>query len=298
MQEEVDWAVEQLWFNTIDLLKESFESFGYDMGATTNQIIYKNYLIDKPLTFTNNTFTLSDDGNYGDYNGNPKEIDALIDFNSEYPFAKFALYGPPADSNIKIYWNGPSHGFLNHKCRLKLTFSQYISACAKQKGTNLQTIQANIPEGNSYTGKGNGLNNPTNLSYCDLAKAFGSTGAKIMSDKQKNAVFPDMLHGLAANMVFLYRSYHGQNVCHMNNRHQGYVNKDKDRLGMAALRLRWVSGMMNDLGISDPGINFNLNDKNTLFAFVNGMSKRENSLRFQRGMLESAYNLAKQKGYL
>lgn len=62
-----DEAIEALWFNTVDLLKESLESFCIELGPVENHIDYKNYLISNPIEFVETIHTGG--GNGGNYSG-------------------------------------------------------------------------------------------------------------------------------------------------------------------------------------------------------------------------------------
>lgn len=223
----------------------------------------------------------------------PQEFDSKVDYNSGNPFKN--LQGPPNNSKIKIYWQ---RGDVKERIKLKLTFSQYVSYQGIPKGSKMITKNSNIPSGSSYTGKGNGLNNPINLSYGKISKLYGGNSVKTMADGQKNAVFPDMKKGLAAAMHFYIDSYHGQNMCQINNRQQGYYSQDcsemHDGVGMAALRLIWVTHNCKKMDIK-PDEQLNLKDKNTLFTVVSAAAAIENGLKFQKGFLEEAYALVQNK---
>ena len=219
----------------------------------------------------------------------PQEFDNLCDYNSSRPFAN--LVGPPQNSKIKEYWeNGDVKAPL---ANCALTFTEYMSWQSMPKGSNMVTKSGNIPSGNGYTGKGNGLNNPINISFGKISKTYwGDKSQKKMADGQMAAVFPDMVSGLAAAMHWYVENYHGLNMCQLNNRHQGYVSLDgkeiHDCVGMAALRLRWVTNNCKQTGVK-PDQQLNLKDKKTLFTMVNSASKVENGLTFQQGFLEEAY---------
>lgn len=47
--ETMDNAVEMFKYMQLDLLKETMESLGYDLGPNENEVEYRNYLIDNPL---------------------------------------------------------------------------------------------------------------------------------------------------------------------------------------------------------------------------------------------------------
>lgn len=216
------------------------------------------------------------------------DFDKYCNYNSNTPFA--SLHGPPNNSKIKKYW---SRGDVKAPLKCILTWSQYLSYQQMKVGSNLGTAKKDIKNGNGYTGKINaGTNNPGNLSYGDLTKSYGATKTKTVSDGVKLAVFPDMAHGLAAMMAYIVKKFNGLNVCQINNTYQGFYTQDEssmhDCIGFAALRLRWVTGVCNSIGIK-PYVQLNLNDKETLFAVINGVAGRENGLTFQRGLLESAY---------
>lgn len=49
--ESIDNVVEMFKYMQLDLLKETIESFGYDLGPNKNEVEYKNYMIDNPLEF-------------------------------------------------------------------------------------------------------------------------------------------------------------------------------------------------------------------------------------------------------
>lgn len=223
----------------------------------------------------------------------PQEFDKMCDYKSNTPFKN--LQGPPSDSKIKEYWNNGSVKAPLKNCAL--TFTEYMSFLSQKKGSNMIKKTGNIPSGNSYSGTGNGLNNPINISRGDISKKYGGNSAKIMSDGQPCAIFKDMLHGLAASMHFYIDKYHGQNICQLNNRQQGYVELDgkemHDCIGMAALRLRWVTNNCNKTGIK-PNEQLDLKDKDTLFICINAASLSENGITFQRNFLESAYALVPQ----
>lgn len=223
--------------------------------------------------------------------GLQNQVDAYIDFNSNKPFER--LPGPPPDSKILAYWK---RGDVKAPIKLALTFGQYLAAQKIPKGGNLQKIRYTGPMGDSYSGKGNGLNNPTNLSLSKWSKLYGGNSSKKMADGQNNAVFNSMFDGLCASMHFIIDQYHGRNICQLNNQHQGYVNQDgpamHDVFGMAALRLRWVTNKCKSMGIA-PEVQPDLRDPDTLFMLVNAMSKSENSLTFGRDMLMKAYNRVK-----
>lgn len=223
----------------------------------------------------------------------PQEFDSKVDYNSNQPFKN--LQGPPNNSKIETYWK---RGDVKAPIKLILTFSQYVSYQGIPKGSKMITKSSNIPSGNSYTGKGNGLNNPINLSCGKISKLYGGNSVKVMADGQKNAVFSNMKNGLAAAMHFYIDFYHGQNMCQLNNRQQGYYSKDcsdiHDGIGMAALRLRWVTHNCKKTDIK-PYEQLNLKDKNTLFTVVNAAASVENGLIFQKGFLEDAYSLVKNK---
>lgn len=65
--DNIDEALESLRRLSVDLLKESFEYFGYDMGPTKNEIDYYNYLVDDPIIFLDDDLMGSgfDDGTGG-----------------------------------------------------------------------------------------------------------------------------------------------------------------------------------------------------------------------------------------
>lgn len=126
----------------------------------------------------------------------PNDFDSLCNYNSNRPFAN--LPGPTSDSKIKTYWK---RGDVTYPLKCKLTWNEYISYQKIPIGTKLGTTS--LQTFSSSGKKGNGLNNPVNLSYGDIAKMYGSTGSKTMSDGQKNAVFPDIESGLAAAMHFI-----------------------------------------------------------------------------------------------
>lgn len=228
----------------------------------------------------------------GDSCISPQQFDSMVDYNSTSPFSQ--LNGPSSDSKIKTYWN---RGDVKAKVssKLVLTWSEYISY---QSLKNMVTKSITIPSGNSYIGKGNGCNNPTNVSLGKISKLYGGTTSKKMSDGQKNAVFPNMESGLATSMHFYIEQYHGKNLCQLNNQHQGYYTKDcteiHDGIGMAALRLRWVTDNSKRVGIK-PNEQLNMKDKETLYAMVSSGAKSENGLTFQRGFLDKAYALVKNK---
>ena len=224
----------------------------------------------------------------------PQEFDKMCDYSSSKPFQN--LQGPPSNSKIKTYW---SKGWV--KAPLKncaLTFTQYVAWQAIPKGSQMITKRGSYREGDGYTGTGNGLLNPINISVGKVSKQYGGNSGKLMADKQYCAKFPDMLHGLAAAMHFYIESYHGQNVCQLNNRQQGFLENDEkkqhDCIGMAALRLRWVTEKCHKMGIK-PNEQLNLKDKETLFLAVSAAASNENGLTFQRGFLERAYALCKVK---
>ena len=232
------------------------------------------------------------------YNGNdacvsPNDFDKYCNYSTNKPFSN--IPGPPSNSKIKTYWN---RGDVKAPLKSVLTWNQYLSYQSIPKGSKMITKRGNIPSGNSYTGKGNGLNNPINLSCGKISKLYGGNSSKKMADGQKNAIFPDMKSGLAASMHFYIDSYHGQNMCQLNNRQQGYFSKDcsemHDGYGMAALRLRWVTHNCQKTGIR-PEEQLNLKDKETLFTVVSSAASAENGLTFQRGFLESAYAMVKNK---
>lgn len=223
----------------------------------------------------------------------PQEFDSKVDYNSNQPFKN--LQGPPSGSKIQTYWK---RGDVTGPGKIDLTFAQYVGYQNIPKGSKMITKNGNIPEGSSWTGKGNGLNNPINLSCGKISKLYGGNSAKTMADGQKNAIFSDMKNGLAAAMHFYIDVYHGLNMCQLNNRQQGYYSKDcsdiHDGVGMTALRLRWVTHNCKKTGIK-PDEQLNLKDKETLFTVVSASASAENGLVFQRGFLESAYALVKNK---
>ena len=285
----------------LDLLKESIEGVGIDLGVNVNDVEYRNYLINKPIIFndynltTNIEFDNPDNTsitpvnlNYVDYNN----IDKYIDYNSNDPFRN--LPNPPQNSKILTYWK---RGDVKAKIKLGLTFSDYIKAQKLPIGQNLKRLRFSGNSGNGYKGKGNGLNNPINLSYGNIAKMYNSISSKKMSDGQNNAVFSNIVDGLAASMHFIIKEYHGKNLCQLNNKHQGYVNLDSvpppkgigDPFGMASLRLQWVTHQCRKTGIG-PFDQLDLKDKDTLFELTNSMSRIENGMTFERGLLEQAYN--------
>jgi hypothetical protein len=218
----------------------------------------------------------------------PQEFDKLCNYSSNKPFAN--LPGPPSDSKIKTYWK---NGSVKAPLKTALTFTQYISWLTIPVGSKMIKKNGNIPSGDGYTGKGNGLNNPINISYSKLSQQYGGNSAKKMADGQRAAIFPNMLNGLAAGMHYFIINYHGKNTCQLNNQQQGYVSLDgkevHDCIGMAALRLRWVTNNCKKTGLK-PYEQLNLKDKETLFNFINSASSIESGLTFQRGFLERAYN--------
>lgn len=223
----------------------------------------------------------------------PQEFDSMVDYNSKQPFKN--LQGPPVGSKISIYWK---RGDVTAPGNIILTLTEYVKYQSIKVGSQMTTKSMNIPSGNSYTGKGNGLNNPVNLSCGSISKLYGGNESHTMSDGQKNAKFPNMESGVAAAMHFYIETYHGKNVCQVNNQHQGYFSQDckdiKDGIGMAALRLRWVSHNCSKLNLK-PNEQLNLKDKETLFAFISSTSYSENGITLQRGLLEKAYAMVKNK---
>ena len=220
----------------------------------------------------------------------PQEFDAMCNYKSNTPFEN--LQGPPSNSKIKLYW---SKGWV--KAPLKncaLTFTEYMSWQSMPIGSQMVTKTANIPSGDYYIGTDNGLNNPINISVGKISKMYDGNRESIRSDGQKAAVFPDMKRGLAAAMHFYIENYHGKNICQLNNKHQGYVSLDgtqiHDCIGMAALRLRWVTNNCQQMGLK-PYEQLNLKDKNTLFASINSAANIENKLLFHLQFLEGAYAL-------
>lgn len=291
----IDNCIEMLKYIQLDLLKESIESLGYDMKSNKNDVEYTNYLIENPIYINDFGFNLPyspSDLSRADVNAS--WIDSYIDYNSDNPFAR--LPGPPAGSKIALYW---ANGSVKSKGRVLLTFSQYMQYAAMSTGTSLTRIPFTGPAdntGDSWSGKGNGRNNPVNISYGALAKKWGSTGSRKAADGQPCAVFDNMKHGLCASMEFLMNEYHGQNICQINNRHQGYVKNDAvpppkgigDPLGMAALRLKWVTHQCNKTGLR-PFQQLDMRDKDTIFQLTNAVSKNENGFTFGYKYLDDAY---------
>lgn len=124
-----DRAIEALWFNTIDLLKESLESVGIDLGETNNIIEYKNYLISEPLEFV------------------------------EYVYIDGAAYGP---GGIDI--TGKSVGIVGDSWFDKKPIIKFISDYITEKGGSVvikgylagrngvgPLANDNVPKGEGYT---------------------------------------------------------------------------------------------------------------------------------------------------
>jgi hypothetical protein len=293
--EQADQKIEMLARLRLDLIKTIFETEGLDLGNSENNINYRNYLVDSQLMLGFGGFGGE---SYGLMNLAPSEYDKYIDYNSDDPFAN--LPGPPEGSGILKYWN---RGDVRSKGKLRLTWGTYLAATKMGIGGSLVTRPFTGPAGDIATGRGNGLNNPINLSFGTIAKKYGATGFKVMADKQKNAIFPSLVNGLAASMHFYIAEYHGKNVCQLNNQQQGFYVNDSipvsqrgigDPLGMAALRLRWVTSKMNSLNISATD-QLNLHDRDTLYASVAAAAKIENGMIFGRQFLDKAYALVQNK---
>lgn len=226
---------------------------------------------------------------------NPAEFDKMVDYNSKNPFKNLKRPPNPQDST---YWD---KGWVTAPANLKITFSQYIEYQKKKVGENMKTyVCTKIPSGSSYTGKGNGRNNPINVSMNEKSKKYGVTKSSTSSSGRQNAIFPDMKHGLAFAMAFYVHNHNGKNLCQLNNSMQGFYENDekvkRDCVGMTALRLRWISNYVINTGI-EPNEQLNMNDKETLFALMYGVALNENGVTFQRGFLESAYQLYRQIGW-
>jgi len=149
--QEKDNIIELIARLRVDLYKEIYESIGYGLNKTNNQINYKNYLINNPQMF-GNQFGL-DIGSFENYTGGVISLDELMKI---YPRAK-RDYAGAALAALDKY--GSTVGLTDKgKLMVLAQFAHesgnFIYTAELGKGKGRQYGQPSGPYGKIYYGRG------------------------------------------------------------------------------------------------------------------------------------------------
>lgn len=216
-------------------------------------------------------------------------FDAQCKYETKYPFKW--INTPPKGSKLRAYYK-------DFQCiyDFNLTWKQYVDAQNKASSEKLTNLPAYPPfYAETITLNLIRTNNPVSLSFGDLAKKYDSISYETKADGQKFALFKTLTDGLAASIEFLLKRYNGKNICQMSARHQGDYRLDGSPKGFNdcnaghAVRLIWVKNTSKKLNVS-PTMNFDLNDKESLFALLYAMTSAENGSKLSKQTIEQGYN--------
>lgn len=136
----------------------------------------------------------------------------------------------------------------------------------------------------------NRTNNPLNISHYSDDIGFVN---QISADGRNNfGVYASVVDGLASGMKLLKRRYNHKSIRTINTSgyQGGRYSRNEDK-GLSNLRLVWISNISQSMGV-DPTQKLNLDDKETMFAFVQAMAKQESISTFTKDDLEKAWKKA------